>query len=272
MCGAIASGRLALRLDHLLLSLLLVFFADALLGTFWELTVGADWPTSLRRNRQPATREGAFHGDRRRFLLPYTLPGSPGCRLANWLEVFGSWWREEFWPALGVAWLSSLATGLLLAAWFGGSFLALSLLALAVTLLAGACSSLKPAWEDAVRGLQAALEIGICWLSGNAAFGVVGWPSIAVALSFTVVYYACLVMDSEGQMEKVRLLNGAQLTVVLLLFALRQPLAAAALTLLLAPQLLLQLWPERGGSAAWYLERTRSLIVTGMVLAALALR
>jgi hypothetical protein len=285
LCGAIASGRLALRFEHLLLSLLLIFFADAVLGTFWELTVGVDWLEPLRQpSRPPPEGQGRPSAPRRSvcLLLPYTLRGSPGYRLAGRLGSLYSWWREDFWPVLGSAWLTWLSTlglGLLLAAWLGGHFLALTLLGLALTLVAG-LMRLYPAGHaptpggrgDIVQGLQASLEMGVSWLLGNAAFGAINWPSLALALSFTAVYYAGLVLTVGGQTRALRLLNGAYLAIIPLLFALRQPLGAIGLSLLLMPQLLMQLWLEQGSLTTWYLERTRLLTILGMVIAALAVR
>jgi hypothetical protein len=280
LCGAIASGQLTLRFEHLLLSLLLIFFADAVLGTFWELTVGVDWLGPFRHPCSPPPPQ-VQAGDQGKPLsprksvhlsLPYTLRGSPSYRLANRLGLLHSWWRENFWPVLGstwLTWLSTLGLGLLLAFWLGGQFLALSLLGLAVTLVAGL---LRLYSGGTVQGLQASLEIGTSWLLGNAAFAAIGWPSLALAFSFTAVYYAGLILGTGGQTRALRLLNGAQLAIVLLLLALRRPLEAAVLGLLLMPQLLLQLWLAQGSPATWYLERTRSLIIIGMVVAALAVR
>jgi hypothetical protein len=279
LCGAIASGRLALRLEHLLLSLLLIFFADAVLGTFWELTVGVDWLGPVRHPSRPLPGgPGKPSAPRRdvRLPLPYTSRGSPGYRLANWWGALYSRWREVFWPALGSAWLTWLSTlglGLLLAVWLGGHFLAWSLLGLAVTLIAGLVR--LHSWDSTggtIEGLQAFLEIGVSWLLGNAAFGLVNWPSLALALSFTAVYYAGLILTVGGQTRALRLLKASYLAIILLLFALRQPLAAVGLGSLLMPQLLLQFWLERGSLATWYLERTRVLTISGMIIAALAVR
>jgi hypothetical protein len=125
---------------------------------------------------------------------------------------------------------------------------------------------------DIIKGLQAFLEIGTSWLLGNVAFGAIRWPSLALALSFTAVYYATITLTVGGQARALRLLNGTQLVIALLLVALRRPLGAIGLGLLLMPQLLLQFWLEKGSPATWYLERTRSLITIGMILAALAVR
>jgi hypothetical protein len=259
LCGAIASGRFTLRPENLLPFLLSLFLVDAMMGTLWELAVTVDW-LHFWRSRLPSFATAP------RLLLPYTLQGSPSYRMAGRLEVFKAWWRDTFWPELGVTWLASLLLAIVLAAILGQSVLSLMLICLVLALIAGVIRLRG----GSISGLQALFAVGMSWLIGNAALGPIGWTSVAVGLCYTVVYYAYLIMTGGDQRPVWHLLNWAQLTVVALLVALRQPVWGVCIGLFLVPQKLLQIEPAQGAPTTWYLERTRVLVMGSMVVAALA--
>jgi hypothetical protein len=154
-----------------------------------------------------------------------------------------------------IALLATVALGMLL----GTDLLLLSAAALAVMQLglawSGGQGEVAPAWD-------AVVVVVLPWLAGHVLFsGTLDLPSAGLALAFTLAW---------GAGERLPGI-GAQLLAAVLLVALRQPLAAAGLLTLLAPQLTLLPWVRRGQPAAWYVRYARPWTMAAMMIAAWAL-
>jgi hypothetical protein len=109
--GGLAAGAFSFAPAQVLTLLLAWYLADPLLGTIWELGVGASVPGVqrgiwFRLLRDPHPEDAAPL-----VILPYTRPGSPGWRLARWMGRLRDWWRADFWPEMGHAFVT-LAVGL----------------------------------------------------------------------------------------------------------------------------------------------------------------
>jgi len=255
LCGAVASGRLALSGQAALTMLLTLLLADAAWGFLWKLAAEREWPADNCPSR----------AEIRLAAPPYTVPGSPSQRAFQRLGEFLAWWRESFWPRHGSALLVALPLTAALAAILGRRMVILTSAALAIVALA----FLLRRRGAPPLALQAILGMGLAWLAGHVAFGPLGWPSLSLAALYTGTYRACLAL-AEGKRPLI-LLNGSQGAVVALLIALREPMAAGLVGLSLLPQMLLQPYLRRGGMEAWYLRRTQVFLMAGMMAAALAI-
>jgi hypothetical protein len=226
--------------------------------------------------------------------LPYTRPGSPGDGVFAHLNATISWWRADAWPQMGTALVGlmvasalALAIGLVLGRWVA----LLTTVALASPFVAMAIFGQRPMSEPFTRALP---EIGLAWLLGYALFQDLSLPPNEATLGtslqasalawlgthgrilllaglYTLAYYACLILHERSHLVLgLALLNGAQLTVALLLIAIRQPILAGWVGLLLISQALFQPLLRRQG-ARWYLERTQFFLMGSMLVAALGI-
>lgn len=253
LCGVVASGGFDWQGEDFVRLSLLLLLADGGWGTLWAALGATNWATPLRLWRNWRFGEPVS-------ALPYTLPDSPGDRASRWLGQLRAWLRDILWPACGPA-LSAIAVALpvtaLLAALLGPELLLLSLAALAVM-------QLGLVW----RGCNAAVAVMLPWLAGHIAFGSLASGSAGLALAFTLAWGA----NRRAGAPWARALGAsAQFLALALLVALRQPLAAGGLALLIVPQLALLPWLRRGQSAAWYARHARPWLMAAMLLAAWAL-
>ncbi len=257
LCGAVASGSFggSGQDDGWLQLALLILLTDVGWGVLWTALGLTDWSAPLRQWRD-------WRSDNVLARLPYTLPGSLGDRSSRWMGQLHAWWRDVFWPACGlsfsvavVALLATAVLGILL----GTDLVLLSAAALAVMQLglawAGGRGVIAPTWD-------AIIVVALPWLAGHVVFsGTLDLPSAGLALAFALAW---------GAGERLPGI-GAQLLAAVLLVVLRQPLAAAGLLTLLAPQLMLLPWVRRGQPAAWYLRYARPWMMAAMLIAAWAL-
>ena len=253
LCGIVASGGFVWQGKDWLRLALLILLVDGGWGTLWAAIASTDWATPLRRWRNWRFGEPVA-------APPYTLPDSTSDRTSHWLGQLRAWWRDVLWPTCGPA-LSAIAVALpvivVLAALLGPELLLLSLAVLAVM-------QLGLAWE----GCNAAVAVMLPWLAGHAAFDSLTPSSAGLALAFTLAWVGNRRADSVWR----RALGVvAQLLAAALLVALRQPLAAGGLSLLLVPQLALLPWLQRGQPASWYTRHARPWLMAAMLLAAWAL-
>jgi hypothetical protein len=261
LCGVAASGGFGWRGGDWLVLALLILLVDGGWGTLWVALGGTNWATPLRRWRNWRLGEPAA-------APPYTLPGSPGDRASRWLGQLRAWSRAVLWPACGPA-LSAIVVALpvtaVLAALLGTELLLLSVAALVVMQLGlawhGGRGSDAPGW-DAVIG------VALPWLAGHLGFGSLTLRSTGLALAFALAWGAAWRANSPlGR----ALGAGGQFLAAALLVALRRPLAAGCLLLLLAPQLALFPWLRRGQPASWYVRHARPWLMAAMLVAAWAL-
>ncbi|HEY74414.1 MAG TPA: hypothetical protein G4N99_14240 [Thermoflexia bacterium] len=250
VCGVVASGGFGWQGGDFLRLALLILLADGGWGTLWAAIGATDWATPLRRWRNWRFGEPVS-------APPYTLPNSPGDRVSRWLGQLRVWRRDVLWPTCGPA-ISAIAVALpvtaALSALLGPNLLLLSLAALAVM-------QLSLAWE----GCSALVAVMFPWLAGHVAFGSLTPASAGLALAFTLAWGA----NRQAESPWVRALGiAAQFLALAFLLALRQPLTAGMLALLLAPQLALLPWLRRGQAASWYTRHARPWLMTAMLVAA----
>lgn len=258
LCGAVASGGLALTLDggvRLLLTLLLV---EVGWGTLWTALATTDWAAPLRRWQDwPAVGQPAF--------LPYTRPDSPGGRLARWLAQLRSWWREA--PDATVrralaAVTAALLLSLILAAVLGANMLLLTLVALALMQLALVFDRGR---GRVGAGWDGALRLGLPWLAGHLVFAALALPATALAAAFSA---SAAGIGGANRPVGRALWAAGQLAAALLFLPLQRPLAVPFLALLLLPQLLLM---GQGGQEGGWIPRAWPWLAASMLLAAWAL-
>jgi chlorophyll synthase len=264
LCGAVASGRLTLSGQNLLVLIVTLFLADTLWGTLWHLIAEGSWFVSSNRPSQAQ--------EARLTALPYTVPGSPSYRIFSWLSRMLAWWRTIFGPRLGSTLpdlVVVLPLTLILAIILGRRILILSVAALAIILLA-----LLRAHRHGVPplSLRAILEMGLAWLVGHTAFAPLSFLSFLLAAFYTVAYHSSSKLVTNSGKRWVVLLIVSQAAVIGLLIFLRQPVVAGAIGLLLLPQMLLQPFLSEGEVGLWYLRHITPFLMAGMLLAALAVR
>ena len=241
LCGVIASDGFDGQGAGWLRLALLILLVDGGWGTLWAALGATDWATPLRRWRN-------WHSGEPVATLPYTLPGSSGERASRWLGDLRDFGREVLWPACGPA-LSAILVALpvtaVLGALLGIELMLLSAAALAVMQLGlvweGGRGSVAPGWD-------AFVAVALPWLAGHVGFGPLTLRSTGLALLFALAWGAAWGTNlGWGQTLGI----GAQFLAAALLVALRSPVAAGGLLLLLAPQLALLPWMRRDQPAAW---------------------
>jgi hypothetical protein len=117
---------------------------------------------------------------------------------------------------------------------------------------------------------QAFVLVGLSWLAGYVAFAGMDWPSWGLALAFSLSTWGGLRVI-QGQRGALWLLDGGQAIAVALLAALKEPLAAGAMGLLVFGQIALQLSLPHGGEPIRIMRRTWPWLMVAMLVAALAL-
>lgn len=262
LCGALASGRMAFDVTHVLSLLMALFLIDPALGTIWELALNTDWSSPFRK---PVPVENLML-----CMLPYTVPNSPSHRLFHWVGRVMSWCRRAFWSHIGPALFNLvLVTGLalILAASLGRWIFFLILVALFLVALAFSISrqrGAKPLW------IKALLDMGLAWGIGHIVFEPITWPVFLLGALYTAVYWAYLSLQQNRGEAIMVCFNIPQMAIVTLLIVLNQPLAAGTVGLLILPQLSLQPFLREGGTGRWYLRRTQPFLIISMLVAALA--
>ncbi|HZY42158.1 MAG TPA: hypothetical protein VFF59_09185, partial [Anaerolineae bacterium] len=113
---------------------------------------------------------------------------------------------------------------------------------------------------------RGALDVGLAWALGHAAFGTLTPLSIGIAALFAIAYGSSIDLARGGQQRRWWLLP--QVIVVLILVVIQQPLAAFAATSLLVVQSLLAT-VLRGLPFA---QAAQGWLLLAMLVAALAIR
>lgn len=262
LCGTLASGGLRWDGEALWTLVLVLLLAELGWGSLWDLITNGRWLEGLGQG-WPPQRAAAMP------RLPYTLPHSPAGRLFGALGRLAAWWRETGWPAAGGALLGSMAAAVLV--------VALSLLLPdPIRLLNAALAALVGLglWQRA-RGRGpllggALVQVGLGWLAGHATFSPMGGASSLLALCFALSVWGAMRLR-EGLRGALWLLDGGQVAVVAALAALKQPLAAFAVGMLLLGQVALQPGLAAGADPDQVLARTWPWLMATMLVAALAL-
>jgi len=128
LCGILASNAFRWEQGDYVKLPLLLLLVDGGWGTVWSALAGTDWSKPLNHWH---TWDRTVAG----VSLPYTLPGTLGDRMSQWIGRARMWWHSLFWPSCGPA-VRALLVGLpltaLLGALLGPELLLLSVAALAL--------------------------------------------------------------------------------------------------------------------------------------------
>jgi len=262
LCGATASSQLRLAGESVLTLALVLILVALAWGNIWDLLMGTAWRRLLAGSWASAQPSG-LRG------LPYTLPGSAGGRLAWGLSRSGVWWRDRFWPAVGPEVLGILASAVLA--------VVLSLLLptpvrwlnaiLALLLFLGVLMR----WRGNVPLLGQSLAlVGLSWIAAHLTFADLAWPSMVLALCFSIAVWGILRV-SQGLPRGLWMLNCGQVLVMGLLIVLKQPLAAGAVGLLWFALVALQASVRSDTAFGNITKRTWPWLMASMLVAALAL-
>ncbi len=272
ICGAVASGALELDWRAALTLLLAVVLADLLLGSVWSLFAPDVWSTDSKPSGNPAKKAASP-------ALPYTLPGSASARFSEFLGQRSAWWRSAVWPQKGYLVLSVACTSLLallVSALLGGGTLLMTVVALAI---AGLGLVLRRSREGIGLALGSCFLGGLPWLLGYTTFrdlgSVAGEPrvmakALAMAAIYALAFHSYQLLGRERLSAGAALLSLAQAAAAAMLVAIKQPILAGGVGLLLLPQLLLQPALLATGDALGYLRRAQAATMAAMMLTALA--
>ena len=262
VCGAVASGGLALEWRVPVLLLLGVLLTDSVLGSVWRLVVeGAPEEESSK----PESGSVAS-------APPFVLPERLEKRVAEWRRAMRTHVGSR---VLGLGFLSLFA--LLIGAILGNVAVVLTAVALLV-----AMARLVIASRDGVlHGLLASVYLaGLPWLMGYAAFGSLQWGAdgkraFALALVWAVVYavtfHGYRLLGGQLLSRGATVLSLAQVAAVVVLLVAREPILAGAVGLLLLPQLMLQPALLKVGEGLWYLQRVQVFTLLATLVTAAAM-
>jgi hypothetical protein len=263
LCGALASGGLRWDGDALWTLALVLLLAELGWGSLWDLVTNGRWLRGLGQGWPPQQPVAIPR-------LPYTLPDSPAGRLLHRMGRLAAWWRETGWPAAGGALLGSVAAAVLVVAL---SLLlpdAMRLLNAALLALVGLGLWQRGRGREPLLG-GALAQVGLGWLAGHVVFAPMAGPPLLLALSFSLAVWGAMRLK-EGRRGALWLLDGGQVAVVAVLAALKQPLAAFAVGLLLLGQVALQPGLAAAEDRERALRRTWPWLMAAMLVAALAIR
>jgi len=232
LAGALAGGVPAWNSTAALQIVALWLLVDPVLGSLWEVVVGQKlWQQFAQAELPPPPARG--------FDLPYAQPNSTAGRLLLGLRRYGVWWRSSYWPQSGGNVLTvALGSGLaiLLAALLHPFVIWLTLLALALTLLAGFTD--RGATAPGGGRLQSLAQFLLPWSMGLLLFPDSSQAALLVGGCYWCVYLGGLRL--LGQHRRAEwLFFGGQAAVVGVLLALRLLPGAALVGVMLAAQVLL---------------------------------
>lgn len=249
ICGTLSAGpRLGIGFAaRLALALLLV---GPLWGSIWWAIVETDWRRALQGpKRRPADPP----------VLPYTVRGSLAHNLSvRWAQVVAQWRTRSGRVKANVVTVALGVLFTLALSWHLGP--PLVWLTLALVGLAVICEAMGERRQIAVAG-----TFLLTWWAGFAAFGGRNPASLVASLLYALSMWAISWPEAPGWLRAL-----PQALAVALLVAIRVPLAALVVGLLLPPQLLWE--PVRQGDAGVgdYAARVQGYLALSMVVAALA--
>ena len=264
LCGALASNQLRWDGEVLLNLGLVLLLVELGWGTLWDLAVGTGWFRPLADDWPPEEFAPAA-------ALPYTLPRSPGGRIARGLGRFGAWWREAFWPAAGPALLGLLAALLLVVVL--SLLLPEGLRPLYAVLVALIGLGIILRWRGKEPlAAQALARVGLSWLAAHAVLGEIGTASLVLALAFALATWGNLRL-AAGLARSLWLLNAGSIVAIAVLIMLKQPVVAVVAGLLFFGQVAMQpsLYYGQEPSPAIVSRRSWPWLMLLMLLAAWAL-
>jgi hypothetical protein len=257
LAGALSSGTVPLKMAGLMQLLTLWLLVDPILGALWELVgVQGLWQSLAPGQLPPLPRSG--------FTLPYAQSGSVAGRLVVRVRRYGVWWREQFWPEQGsqlMAFFLGTGLALLISLAFGQTIFWLTLLALALTAVAG------PAQADlsSAEGgrLQSVVQLLLPWVMGASLWSSLTPLSLVLAVCYWVVYLGGLRMLGGHHRAEILFILG-QTAAIILFLALRQLPGAAVLTVLLVTQ---QIIKTKFNQPAEFLLKLQPYLVVSLLVA-----
>lgn len=259
LCGALASGGLALRGPSILALIFSLLLCDILIGSWRALWLYADWRTALPRNIAKARVLGSFSDY------------EPTSLWARWSQRFSRpltfLWRVVL-PLIDSEIVAMLLAGVLaicIAIVLGQLPVILTLVAMLLALIEGQVGSQRG------MGLRAIVEIALPWLIAQTALGDFSWLALAFALLFTLVYRALLGLAVARPEHWVGVNNLMQLIIVLFLIASNAPLGAGIVALGLLAQLLWQVRYQSDRDGRAYAQRVQSYVLVGMLIVGVSL-
>jgi hypothetical protein len=257
LCGAIASGGLALRGSTGLTLVLSLLLCDTLLSAWRASWSEVDW---RRHPRAPHLALDTF------YLNPEPLPMRVSLRLGLYLANL----KEALRPRISAEMIGIAAVGILvlaIAAILGPFAVALAIAAMLLSFLEAQTRvpTRRSGW------LRAFTEIALSWLIAASALASLTWLLAAFAFLFALVYRALLGLATTRNYQWVFLGNLAQVIVALVLIANDTPIGGAVVLLGLVAQVLWQAryQSDRDGSA--YAQHVQSYVLVGMLISAFSL-
>lgn len=259
LCGAVASGGLALRGSAVLLFVFSLLLGDVLLGAWRALWLQPDWRDAVRRAvaNTPAWFIASEEASRWRIVRVWR-------QLARRVRFF----RTVLWQQIDSLVVGMFMVGVLalsVTSVLGVVPMLLTLAALALALIEGQLPAERAA------DLRAVFEIALPWLIAQTAFGFFSWLSLVFVLLFTLVYRALLGLAAARAGRWLLWNNLAQSVVALVLFAGNAPAVAGLLVLSLLAQVLWQTRYRVNRDGRAYVQRVQSYVLVAMLATGLAL-
>jgi hypothetical protein len=262
-CGTLASNQMRWDGEGVLILVQILLLTNLAWGSVWSLTAGIDWFQPLAEGWPPSQSASVV-------TLPYTQSESPVGRFSRWLGRALGWWRGEFWPATGLAAMGLLTASVLtivLVVILPESLRPLNVMFVALVGLGIVQHQKGRSWPAG----QALVSIGLGWLAGQVAFAKIDLVSLAVVSGFVLAASGALRIG-EGLAGGAWLLVGGQVSVIVLLIFLRQPLAAVSAGILLFCQMVMVLSIRFGGDPNPVSRRIWPWFMIAMLVAAWAVR
>ncbi len=261
ICGALASGALALSGETFLRIAIAIILADPILGAWRSAWVNTDWRAPLRVWRPTPTRSWT--------LVPYARLDSPAARLSQWISSRGEFWNGAVWPEVGQT-ISSLAISGVVALTMA---LVLGIPAFVVTTLALLLAPLETELGKHEVGpwARALAEIAVAWLIGNAAFSLPAAESILLALFFAGAYRGLLATPKAREIG-FTLANVFQILAAATLAAGGALLNGGFIGVAVIGQMLWQGLARAQEEDSGYLTRVQWFILAGMLVAAVGVQ
>ncbi|MCL4488568.1 MAG: hypothetical protein M1570_10625 [Chloroflexi bacterium] len=259
LCGAIASGGLAFRGQNILFLVLSLLLCDAVLGGWRVLWAESEWRRLL--HRRAAAEQEVFDW--------VSDPSDPRLvNIAHWIlrqivrggALIRLFVNSDFVP-IATAGILALS----IAAVLGSVTMALVVAAMILALVE---RELRLDWAAWLRAFG---EITLSWFIAQSALGVFSWPSLVIALLFTLVYRALLSLVTGRNGRWILVSNLAQVAVVLFLIAGDTALGAGIALLGLLAQILWQARYHQDHDGAFYARQVQSYVLVVMAVSALAL-
>jgi hypothetical protein len=257
LAGAWSTGAIEIRSTALLQLLAVWVLADPILGMLWELSV----QQGVWRHLMPGQLPAASHYG---FYLPYAQPGSVAGQWVVRARRYGQWWREHFWPEQGTQLLTfglGAGLGLLISLSFGATLFWLTLLALALIILAGLTQTDLFVAEGG--RVQSLIQFLLPWVMGAVLRSTLAPLGLVLALCYWATYLGGLRMLGGHHRADILFWLG-QIAAILLLLALRQLPGAVILTVLFIAQ---QLIRTKFSQPAVFLTKAQPYLVLSLLVA-----